>query len=731
MNRLERIGASIFLFLSLLLFIWAAWGYAIPVTPLRWTVIVAGLALALLGWTFRSPWRAFGCWTALALVGQACALQLLAVGRQNRLQLFHGWEHLLTTYYLVFLAAVVIQAGLVLWGGRQLWKVTPSRCRVHLTAGQLTLLLVLCAFTTVPVAPETVQALLQGDLLYRLSVQASKVALGLLIFGAGGLNLVLAVAAIPSGAWEKATAWWKESDRRWLPGACAVWVILASSLLAWFVFERLPHVPDEVAYLFHAKYFAAGRLYLPMPPEPAAFSCSLMLFDGPRWFSAQLPGWPLVLALGAWAGVPWLVNPLLGGLAILLAHSLVRRLYGNGVADGTILLLACSPWLLYMSASLFGHPVSLVFALAGLLGVERVRKTGSLGGALAAGVCFGMLAAVRPIEALALATVAGIWWLSAGWKRIRIAALAVTMISGVGLVGLQLAYNQMLTGDPFYFPFEKIFDQAAYPGSNRVGFGADVGNLGWEQLDPLPGHGPIDVIVNTNHNLYMVNFDLFGWACGSLLFVFWLLKEGRNRRDQLMWALLLAIWLGLSPYWFSGGPDIGARYWYQMIVPLAVLTVRGAQEFAERWGRNSGGAKEGSGSKVWAFVALACMVALVNVMPWRAADKYRSYRGVRGDVRRLEQQYHFGRSLVFIRGEKPRLPWLSSTYASALALNPLTLDRNAPGPIYVRDLGPASRQRLQSYYADRPVWILAGPQLTGDRFQVLEGPLPPRSREPD
>ena len=30
-------------------------------------------------------------------------------------------------------------------------------------------------------------------------------------------------------------------------------------------------------------------------------------------------------------------------------------------------------------------------------------------------------------------------------------------------------------------------------------------------------------------------------------------------------------------YWYSGGPDFGARYWYLILVPLVVLSVRGLQ----------------------------------------------------------------------------------------------------------------------------------------------------------
>jgi hypothetical protein len=128
---------------------------------------------------------------------------------------------------------------------------------------------------------------------------------------------------------------------------------------------------------------------------------------------------------------------------------------------------------------------------------------------------------------------------------------------------------------------------------------------------------------------------------------------------------------------------------------------------------------------VWAFVLLASLTGFVNVMPWRAIDKYKDYRDVRGDVRRLEAQHNFGRSLVFIRGEKPSFPWSSSSFASAFSLNPPTFDQDTPQPIYVRDLGPESREALRKHYADRPAWIIASPELTGDGFRLVEGPLPP------
>ena len=244
-----------------------------------------------------------------------------------------------------------------------------------------------------------------------------------------------------------------------------------------------------------------------------------------------------------------------------------------------------------------------------------------------------------------------------------------------------------------------------------------MGNVGWTGLDALPGHGPIDVFMNTNQNLYMVQFELFGWACGSLLFVFPLLVWRRGREDGLMWGLVAAVAAAMSLYWFSGGPDFGARYWYQMIVPFAVLTMRGAQEFRARW--NSIASHPGEGNRVWLFLALASLLALFNVVPWRSLDKYHYYRGMRPDFRELARQHDFGRSLVFVRGR------LRPDFMMAYPFNPPVYDREVPGTIYAHERDAESVARLRGYYSDRPVWVVAGPTITGAVPEVVAGPVAP------
>jgi hypothetical protein len=702
-----------------------------------WAAALFAVAV-LLAFILRARgWGASAFWIALTLAGQASALQLPAVGPNITLQLFAGWSRILRGWQIVPLAFVALQAFIVAIGLWLTWRKNPQfrRCAASLLSlPQAILLLVIAAYASITIAPEVAQAFVRGGFLNKAILHSTKIALGLCILFGGAGSLALAAWHLPRDVWARWTACWENRNRARLPYFAALWVVIVSSVLAWLPLDAMPHIPDEVAYIFQAKYISTGHVYLPAPPSTEAFVCRFTMVDDGRWYSAMLGGWPYVLAIGIKLGVPWLINPLLGGIAILLAHALVRRLYDASLADGVALLLAFSPWLLFMSANFMPHATSLVLFLLGMLGVHSARENGSFAGGALAGFAFGGLLHVRPLEAVAVAGVAGIWWLSAGWKRFRLTALLLALLTGVAMTALFLAYNKVLTGDPLYAPVNKYFDLTTTPGSNRLGFGPDIGNWGsgWRNLDALEGHGPIDVLMNSNQNLYLINFELFGWACGSLLLVWLLFVWGRWRRDALQWGMLLGLFLVLNLYWFSGGPDYGARYWYQMILPCSVLAVRGAQELASRISERApdvASVEPQSPSRVWAFVLLATLIGAVNVVPWRALDKYPNYRGITSQIRALAAENNFGRALVFIRG--PEWP----DYHSAFALNPPWIAPPAAdawdAPIFARDLGREANETLRSKYANRAVWFVAGGKHTGDVARLIAGPIPPGQPLPE
>jgi len=685
--------------------------------PEAWISAVAGIGLGILGAAWAGPWRRSGALFALALTGQACALGLRDSPSYNVLEHYFPWREICTWPRVLLLAGPVAQLVVVAAAWPAARSAVARACRLLPRPAALALL----GFVAFSAANGSRD----------LSRYLGELALALWILAVNLCNLALVAAAVPGDRLAAAAAWigarfgsgpapasrWD----RWLPRVAAAWVTLVSAALAGWVFEGIPHIPDDIAYWFQAKYFAAGHLYLPAPPDRESFEVGQVVNDGAKWYGYGSPGWPAVLALGVWVGAPWLVNPLLSGASVLLAHAWLRRLGDRRVANAVCLLLAASPWLLFMGASFLTHTLSVAATLACLLAVERARSARSAGLAALAGACLGAAFLARPLEGVLVALPIGLWCLGLGAARLPLRALAAAGAAGLALGGLVFPYNRALTGDPTTFPIETWTDAVWYPGANRIGFGADIGNVGWSHLDPLPGHGLLDVVLNANQNFYMASFELFGWAFGSLGFaalaLSWRCWRGP---DGLLLGLIASIVAGHSLYWFSGGPDIGARYWYATLVPFVALGVRGMAEARRRWSA-AGGGRLGA-LRLDAFVVAASLSALVNVIPVRSLGKYHDYRGVRADIARLSDERGFGRSLVFVREAH------KSDYPSAFLFNPATLAGD--GTIYARDAGARQRAAVEAAFPDRPVWVV-GSHEPGAPFTVLEGPLPAAGRRPD
>jgi 4-amino-4-deoxy-L-arabinose transferase-like glycosyltransferase len=422
--------------------------------------------------------------------------------------------------------------------------------------------------------------------------------------------------------------------------------------------------------------------------------------------------------VGVLAGVPWLVSPVIAGATILISHALVARLYDRLTAHAVAALLAFSPWLLYLSAEMMSQPLALFLGMSMLLAVERARSHPGGAGGTVAGLLFGAMGLTRPLDAAFFGAVTGAWALGVGGVRLHGRDLAAGVAATALVAALALPYNAALTGRALLTPHRVFVDRAFGPGVDRLGFGAEVGIRAWPNLDPLPGHGPADVVLNLNKNAFQANADLFGWSFGSLLPVFAGLLAWRWRRpDGLFLAIVAGFAAGYSLYWFSGGPDFGARYWYPAMVPMAVVTVRAARAAAERLAP----AGEPTQWRMAAWLGAATACATLTVLPWRALTKYHRYRDVSADVRRLAARHDFGRALVLVRSPE------REHYQSASNLNPADFD--GPGTVYAWDRGLTHREAVVHRLAERPVWVI-GRGATASGFVVLAGPYPPGTVPP-
>lgn len=664
---------------------------------------LAGI-IALIGCTVRTTWQRAGLWLALALIGQYSALQLIDAGPLLHFQHYRLPPEILASAplkmaLLVFLVqAVFVIAGLTTRAQAMLeW--------IRRNGGLLRAGFIIAACCCVSAALSRQPKSFLFEICFASLIEMVNLA-NILLFAwvapeSFGPKIEIICQKL-SNVWNE-----RRSASRFLLYAAA-WVTLVSALLAFFVYQKHPHIPDEVAYLYNARYFAAGLVAMKPPPVLRAFEIDLMGFLPGKWYAAMPGGgWPALLSLGLKGNVPWLINPLLAGLNLVLGFLFLREFYSRRTALISLLLLACSPWYVFLSMSYMNHNLTLTFALGAFLALLKTKRTGGTGWAWIAGLFIGAGTLVRPLDGVIVAIFAGSWALMR--QRLKLKALAAMAIGTIAAASLVMPYNKALTGHYTVSGFETYFSEHYGPKANTYGFGPDRG-IHWP-IDPYPGHSPMDATVNAELNLFSVNVELFGWSTGSLLLLLLLLFYGKPKGpDLFMISAIAFVILAYSGYWYGGGPDFGARYWYLIIIPCAVLSSRGLE-----WLQSKLSAEGINPARAALAVAALCALALLTYFPWRCADKYHHYLKMQPDVIDLARQYGFGRSLVLVQGEQ------FPDYASAAIYNPL--DLYSANPVYVWDASPEVRAEVLEKFSDRKVWIVEGPSRTQAGFRVASGPL--------
>ena len=708
--------------LSLTVIVWAlrderfrsAEGFLTGSITIPLAVSVA-VVIVYIGWIARALTSA--AWLALALISQAAVLQLVNAGTNVQYQHLLSIRDLVEGKRLIPTLILALQTALVGAAFRKLWSV--ARAGLKAFAAWQILVVAIFLFIT-------------GATFFRHAVAFPReLVLAAAIQVVALCNVVLAARSLPQHALQSFGEWSDRilgetlvdstPDRGGIDRFAvfiAITVAVVAALLATFSYGRHPHVPDEVVYMLPAKYFAAGHLFLQPPPAAAAFELNLMDIAHGKWYSPVPPGWPAILAVGAFFGAMWLVNPILAGVNALLAYVFMREMYPRRTARLTLILLCASPWYVFLGMSLMTHMASLAAALVAAIAVARLVRTGRVHWALIGGAFIGLLSLIRPLEALLLAILLGLWSLRvSGWGR-RVAAAVSLAASCIAVGALLLPYNKALTGSMWRVLMNDYIDAHNPPGANDLGFGANRG-LGWPGLDPYPGHGIVDVFVNAQLNFSAINAELLGWATGSLILLAIVPFLRRLRTsDYMMLATVAGVAVIHSFFWFSGGPDFGARYWFLMILPCIALTVRAIEILPDRFA--SGSATRSQRMRLLAGVAAMSGMAIVTFIPWRAIDKYHHFRGMRPDVRELAREKHFGRSLVLIRGNR------HPDYASAAAYNPV--DLSGDEPVYAWARTPEIAAEARAAFPDRPVWVIDGPTITGRGFEISEEPNPSVTR---
>jgi hypothetical protein len=652
----------------------------------RWSLAMAGLAALVLAWALRQGRAAWGLLAALWLLAGMGALWLTEPLWFPAPRLRPQGPADLAMMGLV--AAEGLAALLVLLRARPGAR-PGARMRADLAwllAGFGPLRLLVFLLLTAAFAVSPMGFLGTGDLAgYAVKLVAAAGFAGISLLG------LLALAGLPAPELPFA-------PMRLSPVLPALVAFAASALLARYGLQAVPHVEDELAYLFQARTYAAGAFWTPAPPEAARAGLDYYLLDvsGGRWFSPNAPGWPALLALGVRAGVPWLVNPLLAGASVLLAHRVTALAAGRARAGLVAILLAASPWLIGTAASLMTHMLCLALVLAAwalLLGARQARGFRAAAPAFLAGAALGWVFLTRPLEGLVAGGLTGLWLLAArvraeGWR-----GWPAVLGFGLGCLAtgaLVFPYNALFTGDPLLAPLSDYIARLWGGGANAFGFGPGIGPPGgWGALDLAPGHSPAEGLVNTLNNLNGLSLELFGWGTGSLALVWALLLWGRPAGlDRAMLVLAGLVILVHVPYWFAGSFYIGPRYWFIAVFGLVVLSAGGAFAVRDRVAALGLDAQ-----RLVPLLALLVLWGLAGFTSWRGVTKYYAYRTFTDRFRVAAEAGAYGNALVFVGTD--------GDVGAALFLNDpfLAPDR----PVFLRDLGPEQNAAAIAAFPGRQV----------------------------
>jgi hypothetical protein len=407
-------------------------------------------------------------------------------------------------------------------------------------------------------------------------------------------------------------------------------------------YQGEPHIYDASAYVFAAKTLAQGHLTAPAPPLSQLFPGPFMVIFNGRWFAQYEPGTALTLVPGFCLHMPWLVEPLLGTLALLGSGLIAARLYNRRVATLAIVLGCLSPFYSYLAASYLSHAIALFYLVWGWWALLRFVQKGAGWNLILCAVCFGMAALTRDLVALLFLAILlpgtvlvgrtsvisrlwqrRLWWLS---------------LLGFGLLflALYLGYNLLLTGNARTTPRTLFFAGDVW------GFGQGIGFYGQHTL--AAG------FVNMDEILTSLQIDLFGWPF-SFTLAFCAIPFLSGRAHKADWFLLLALVLTAGSYlgYFYHGIYLGPRYLFEDLPFLLLLSARGIL-LLSAWGvQNARGAarwladarEPARGSPVTlAIVGALLLCNLIYYLP-RQATLYHNFTGLPGTAHLATTQlYH-------------------------------------------------------------------------------------------
>lgn len=367
--------------------------------------------------------------------------------------------------------------------------------------------------------------------------------------------------------------------------ALALGSFAASLFVQLHWFPHLSKNNDEAVYLFQASLYRAGHVSLPAAGMGPSFRPWMSGPIGDRLVMVFPPGWPALLALGTLALRSFrLVVALATAFAVVAVYLFTAELTrSRRTALLTAALAATSPFFLVLGSMVLCYVIALGLDCMIAWFVLRAVREGRPALLAGAGALTGVLFSMRPLDALLVSTVFGVFalwrWRSGDDRRTAARAVGWALVGALPFVIAAFAYNAATTHHPFEFPLH------ANGGDNRFGFGARRITLDapWFTVTPsMMWHA-------TLQNLRNVPLWVVGGVLAAPIAVLGLVRLWRRSRQAAVLLIVIGVlWPAAhSFYWGTyfvavGVRDYGPFYYLPVILPIATFTAEGLRWMWER-----------------------------------------------------------------------------------------------------------------------------------------------------
>jgi hypothetical protein len=253
----------------------------------------------------------------------------------------------------------------------------------------------------------------------------------------------------------------------WSKGKFRVSIIAVAILAAGVVYaighEVFPYLSlnhDEGVYLQQASMLLHGNLWL-TTDFPKVFRPWFFIQDGNRLYPKYTPVSALMFAPSLALGVPRLSLSLIAAGNVALVGLIAREAFDRPTGVLASVFALATPFFMIISATFMSYAPTLLLNLVFALGYIRMHRRGGKRYAVIAGAAIGVSFFSRPYTAVLFAVPFVVHALVVVARDVRereiwtptIEREVVVALFGAGGVGIALAYNYVVTGDPFLFPY--------------------------------------------------------------------------------------------------------------------------------------------------------------------------------------------------------------------------------------------------------------------------------------